>query len=393
MRARLLVLVVLGVLAATPACGLAAGWSTVSLPRHTGLAAVSCLSTRWCMARGGWGTRQQVGHWNGSRWTVSTNVPSPKGASVAAVTCRSARFCVAVGQLFPRETQPITPLVERWDGHRWTAGTAPEPGPVSGYRGVNARLSAVACPSTTLCFAVGQAVPFGAGSAPGAPLIERWNGSRWTRVNAPVAGAPLTSISCPTSRSCSAVGGFEHEVGTPNANNQEVEYPSVVELWDGRAWSRGSVSTPSGTTGALLGVSCTRAATCLGVGNVFEPAVGAAPGDPTGTDQAIAATGNGSAFAASPLAFPPSVYRAPAPAGNPATVLTAISCASSRSCAAIGRYVATNGALGPLAATWNGTSWTQVALRRGPVALTSLSCPVSRWCMAVGDGIAERFAT
>lgn len=391
MRVRLLVLVVLGILATSaPAPALAGGWSSVSLPRHAGFATVSCTSTRWCLARGGWGDRAQLGRWNGSRWTVSTNVPNPKGATVIAVTCRSPRFCVAVGQLSPRETQPVSPLVERWDGHRWTAGTAPKPAAARGSRGVNARLNAVACPSAKLCFAVGQAVPFGAGAAPGAPLIERWNGARWSLVSAPTAGAPLTSISCPTSRSCTAVGGFEHEVGTPNANNQQIQYPSVVEHWDGRSWSVGSLSAPPGTLGGgLLGISCTQAHACLGVGDAFEPAADNAPGGPTGDDQAIAAPGDGAAFTASTLAFPPSVYRSPASA-PPTTVLSAISCASATSCAAVGRYAATSGALGPLAATWNGITWTQIALRRGPVALTSVSCPRREWCMAVGGGIAER---
>jgi len=392
-RIRLLLPLIVGIVAGlAPACALGAGWSTMSLPRHPGLDAVSCTSSRWCMARGDWRSREQVGRWNGRRWTVGTNVPNPKGATVAAVTCRSTRFCVAVGQLFPRETTPVDPLVERWDGHRWTSGTAPKPAPPRGYRGVNGRLSAVACPSVRLCFAVGQAVPFGAGSAPGVPLIERWNGSRWTLVHGPSAGSPLTSISCPTSRSCTAVGGYEHETGTPAANNEQIAYPSVVEHWNGRSWSAGSASTPPGALGAgLLGISCAQGGTCLGVGSAFEPGPGYAVGNPVGSDQAIAATGNGTAFTASTLAFPSSVYRAPS-SGSPTTVLTTVSCASARSCAAVGRYAATNGALGPLAATWNGTAWTQIALRRGPVALTSVSCPVSRWCMAVGDGIAERWA-
>ncbi len=190
-----------------------------------------------------------------------------------------------------------------------------------------------------------------------------------------------------------AVGGYEHESGTADANNQQVEYPSVVEHRDGRSWPLGSVSAPAGTLGAgLLGVSCTQAATCLGVGSAFAPGPGYTPGNDGGNDQAIAAPGDGAAFTSSALPFPPSVYRGPATPAHPTTILTAVSCATSTSCAAVGRYAATNGALGPLAATWDGAAWTQVALRRGPVALASVSCPSSRWCMAVGDGIADRWS-
>ncbi|MFZ1994376.1 MAG: hypothetical protein WAU75_09715 [Solirubrobacteraceae bacterium] len=323
---------------------------------------------------------------------MSTDVPDPRGAGVAAVSCRSMTSCVAVGERLPRETRPVDPFIERWDGHRWRIETAPKPAAPSGYRAVNARLDAVACPSATLCFAVGQAVPFGAGNAPGVPLIEHWNGSRWTLAGEPTAAAPLTSISCPSTHACTAVGGFEHVLGAPDANNQQVEYPNVVEHWNGSSWDLGSVSTPAGTLGdGLLGVSCTRALACLGVGSGFEPGPGYAPGTDAGTDQAIAAPGDGSAFSASTLAFPPSAYRSPSLTGNPTTVLFAISCAASTLCAAVGGYNATNGAVGPLAATWNGSTWTQIALRRGPVQLGSVSCPTPRWCMAVGNTIAERW--
>lgn len=300
--------------------------------------------------------------------------------------------CVAVGDRFPRETRPVDPLIERWDGHRWRVQTAPKPAAPEGYRAVNARLAAVSCPSATLCFAVGQAVPFGTGNAPGVPLIERWDGSRWTLVHGPTAPSPLRAISCPSTRACTAVGGFEHAVGSPDANNEQVEYPNVVERWNGRSWTLGSMSIPAGTLGAgLLGVSCTRPSACLGVGSGFAPGPGYAPGSDGGTDQAIAAPGDGSAFLASSLAFPSAVYRSSSTAGtDPMTVLNAISCAASTSCVAVGGYTATNGAIGPLVAIWNGLTWTQSAQRHGPVQLVSVSCPTPRWCMAVGT-IAERW--
>jgi hypothetical protein len=78
-------------------------------------------------------------------------------------------------------------------------------------------VEAVACPSSSLCFAVGHAVAFGAGNALGVPLIERWDGHRWNRVPSPPATGPFTSISCPSAHECTAVGGFENAVGTPTA--------------------------------------------------------------------------------------------------------------------------------------------------------------------------------
>ena len=356
------------------------------MPRDDGLAGLSCLTTRWCEAVGGWRSKLQVGHWNGVRWSLGSDIPSPPGAALSALTCRSAHSCVAVGELFPHETKPINPLIERWDGRQWHVEAVPKPAAPAGYRGgVNTRLMAAACPGARLCFAVGQAVPFGAGNAPGVPLIERWDGRRWRLMGSPSgAGAPLQSISCTSTRACTAVGGFEHEVGSPDANNQQLEYPTTIERWNGRSWSLGSLAAPSGSGGAgLLGVACTSASTCLGVGTEVQAG--------TYIHQAIAAPGNGLTFDGSALAYPSSAYRGGT--GSPETALLGVACAPTDSyfCAAVGTYNATNGAIGPLAAIWNGSSWTQVALRRGPVELSSVACPALGWCMALGGAIAEKF--
>jgi hypothetical protein len=90
------------------------------------------------------------------------------------------------------------------------------------------------------------------------------------------------------------------------------------------------------------------------------------------------------------LSYPPDVYRSPS-TQNPQTALNAIACQTSAWCAAVGTYVASNGAIGPLAAVWNGSTWTQTVLRRGPAALESIACPGLGWCMAVDGTIAERF--
>ena len=393
-RLRLSLLLVLAFLLVSAAAASAAAWSIVPLPRHSGLSAISCRSTRWCEAIGSWQNRLRVSHWNGARWSVSSALPDPREASMLGITCRSTRACVAVGELFRREYQPRRSLIERWDGRRWHVESTPKPAAPKGYRGVNTSFRAVACPGAELCFAVGQAVPLGAGNAPGVPLIERWDGRRWHLVHGPAAGAPLTSISCISTRSCSAVGGVEHVVGTSAANNQQVEYPTTVQRWNGSAWSLGSFRPPAGVDGAgLLGVSCASAHRCLAVGNQ-ETTVTDGGIAYQGVDQAIAGSGDGSVFTASPLAFPGSVYRGgTGSATPPATVLTSIACAPSNanSCAAVGGYRADNAAIGPLVASWNGWSWTQVPLRRGPVQLTSVSCPALGWCMAVGGGIAERY--
>ncbi len=380
-----------------PAVASAGTWRTVNLPRHTSLSGISCMETNWCEAVGGWQNKLEVAHWNGRSWSVTTKLPNRRWSSLSAITCRSSRSCVAVGDLALGRFKPVDPLIERWDGRRWHIESAPKPHPRRGYRAVNTRLYGVVCPGRNLCFAVGQGVPFGAGNAPGVPLIERWDGRRWHLMSgARGAQSPLYSISCTSARACTAVGGYENEVGTPEANNQQIEYSSTVERWDGHRWTLGTLTVPSGASGdGLLGVACSERSVCLGVGSEFEPGPDYAPGNDGGTDQAIAAwpASNGTAFSASSLAFPADAYRGPA-SGNPKTKLGAVSCAPTNPdfCAAVGTYSATNGAIGPLAAIWNGSTWTQVALRRGPVFLGSVSCPALGWCMAVGSTIAERWS-
>jgi hypothetical protein len=108
-----------------------------------------------------------------------------------------------------------------------------------------------------------------------------------------------------------------------------------------------------------------------------------------GADRAIAGAWSGGSWSTGALALAPGLTRStPTPTRD---WLYGISCASARACAAVGQYVASNGDIGPLAARWNGSSWTQTVLRRGPVGLTSVSCPSASWCMAVGP-VAERYA-
>ncbi len=118
MLRRLAFLAIMPLTAVLPQAASAAGWSAVPLPRHTTLSSVSCRSARWCEAIGGWQNRLQVAHWNGTRWSVSSDLPDPRGSVLFGLTCHPINSCVAVGELFPHEYQPINSLIERWHGQR-----------------------------------------------------------------------------------------------------------------------------------------------------------------------------------------------------------------------------------------------------------------------------------
>ena len=103
-------------------------------------------------------------------------------------------MCVAVGTVQAlNESQIDRPLTERWDGLRWSTQRA------------SAIASAVSCPASTSCTAVGVQPPLVDG--------EHWNGRRWTSHTLLVPGTrtlgwSLDAVSCPSPAICIAVGGL-----------------------------------------------------------------------------------------------------------------------------------------------------------------------------------------
>ncbi len=316
----------------------AARWSLHLLSRPTGfgqrsLSGVSCPTPTWCVAVGMTVARPGpelplIEQWNGAQWSRQ---PSPRlaGASLAAVSCTSARSCVSIGsigthglverlhrgvwtgRLLPRSLTSIScsaattctavggKLAFRWDGRRWRSQRTARPRR-SALGGV--ALQAVSCPSERSCLAVGNN---GCES-----LAERWNGSRWADLRTPDAGdctkrgtgAPsFTGISCASPRACIAVGTIQP------LNESQIDRP-LTERWNGLRWS---MQRTGEVTSAL---SCPAAGSCIAVG-VQPPLVNAE-------------RWNGIHWTAQPLPVP----RTPELGWS----LNAVSCASSTSCIAVG---------------------------------------------------------
>ena len=241
-------------------------WSIMTSPNPTGafqtqLIGVSCPSTTNCFAVGYFQhgssprfTKTLVEHWDGKRWSIMTS-PNPKSSAnsfLNGVSCR-ATTCFAVG--FTRVPNSLT-LVEHWDGIRWSIMKSPNP---AGSQ--HASLGGVSCPITTSCFASGGA-QFSSGPK---TLIERWNGHKWSIMTSPnPTHASIGTISCSSTASCVAVGnywagGAAYAVGAIGK--------SLAERWDGHTWSVMNTPNPThATVTGLIGVSCPTPAQCFAVG-------------------------------------------------------------------------------------------------------------------------------
>ncbi len=353
---------------ATPAPGAVSG-------AGNSLADVSCVGSGVCFAVGSSslsdgvenGTSPLLERWNGRGWSLVQKSSKNHVEALSGVSCVSAHACVAVG--FVNDTgsgalDGSVPVVERWNGRRWISGRAPVPQGASGTE-----LTSVSCSTRSSCIAIGATIPRRCkGSCSPPPLLERFDGSRWSiqplgkALVAP--GVTLSHISC-TGRTCIAIG---QRKGRP-----------FVARWNGRAWSRLRFSIPSGGVEPVLGdVSCASAANCTADGHV---GVGAGCLQPTGACKGmpLVERWNGRLW---------SIQSVPQPVGETGGTLNGVSCAPRRGCVAVGSYSNTSGGMA-LAVHGIGSVWTveQSADLVYPAEggwLTGVSCTSATACVAVG---------
>jgi hypothetical protein len=233
----------------------------------------------------------------------------------------------------------------------WLVQSSPNPsGSTSNY------LQNVSCHGVRTCVSVGYTE---VSNSTELPLVERWDGKTWVIQDTPSLvrpnGSPLNGVSCVSSRLCIAVGGSAFYDGT------------LAERWNGKVWTVLSTPNPNGNSG-LGAVSCTSARSCMAVG-------GNGAGAPNlGT---LAEQWNGKTwFALSTLN----------PDGEQWSAFSDVSCASPKSCMAVGSYFNADNEALSLGEYWNGREWsispTQDA---GPgTQLYGVACTSVKACIAVG---------
>jgi hypothetical protein len=248
--------------------GVAASWS-----------AVSCAGVGSCMVIGG-----QSLVWNGASWTLQAAPPG----SATAVSCTSSASCMAVGWQSVG-TGGDAPTAASWDGAAWSAMSIPSPTADSFLLGVS-------CSGTASCTAVGyQGLP----SGDAANLVESWDGGAWAVVPSPTpsgtADSALNGVACVSSTNCVAAGRYFVSGGG---------YVTLVEAWDGSAWTIASSPSPS-TENILQAVACVSTAWCTAVG-FYGPVGTNMPLAEVGR-QAAAATTTSLSASANPVAAGQSV--------------------------------------------------------------------------------------
>lgn len=350
-------------------------WSQVTVPMPSGaeasrLRSVGCVSSSSCTAVGSQhgsagGHKTFVINWNGTAWAhvATPNVAEATAQDLADIACSSSSSCMAVGA-YQTQEETIKTMTMRWNGSSWWIVAAPNPG------GMFDSLTAVACPSSSICLAIGTYE----GSRGVLPMAVSWDGSSWTQGNveeltedsdADIFDTSLGGVSCSSTTDCVAVGAYATQNGI--GGSPESEEHGLHELtirFNGTAWARPSEDAP---TGSINGVSCPDEATCIGVGS------GDAPDDGIGTvNQAWLMQG----AEWKPLSMP---------SPESSKVLMDISCSAADACTAVGANTSTGKFL---VERWNGTSW---SAQTPPVpstgsghTLASVSCPSASSCTGVG---------
>jgi hypothetical protein len=266
----------------------AAGWATVnsynsSSSQDNHLTSVTCLTATNCMAAGNYlGTKNQtlIETYNGSSWSNGSGVNAGSGQSnfLNGITCVASNDCWAVGYYCtttgtcPHDNGPYwQTLIEHYNGTSWSVTTSPNQSTTQ-----DNILNGVTCASSSLCWAVGQycertdkrQCTQGASNS-WQPLIEKWDGTSWTRVieatNSTSKNHDLTSVYCSSTSDCWAVGYYCNTTGTCPAAG--VAYQTLIEHWTGSTWSIvTSANTGSTLENELNGVTCSSTSVCWAVG-------------------------------------------------------------------------------------------------------------------------------
>jgi hypothetical protein len=313
-------------------CG---AWKTVASPAgKINLTAVAAVASNDVWAAGqtvaDGGLRSLIEHWNGSSWTKATLPASNTYQAINGLAAIASDDVWSVGYASTDvSNRPYRPLVMHWDGSAWTVQPylAP-PGADS-----SALVSATGDGAGGL-LAVGYAVFAGQKRT----LVEHFDGTAWSVLPSPSPGTEASALldvvmdsSAPAT--ATAVGYRSDGYG----------YDTLVERWDGTAWTVEAGEDPADVDNVLTSVTATPSGGPWSVGYAVDSAWSP---DPYRTLVQRAGESGWSDV--------------PSPDGAGTTsLLDGVSFSSADDGWAVGaRYSLAEGGYRPLIEHWDGTGWT-----------------------------------
>jgi hypothetical protein len=189
-------------------------------------------------------TTPLVERWDGHRWSIVATPAMPFGGELTDIVSLAPDNAWAVGDQFitSQASQDTTggSVIEHWDGHTWKMLADPTD-PVVNY--ANTRLAQLAALSPTDIWAVGA---YSAATDTG--IIVHWDGQRWSEVShpSPARNGGFTAIAAVTANDIWVAGGntngsyssFEHwngeqwqSVPAPSANITSISAASANDIW------------------------------------------------------------------------------------------------------------------------------------------------------------------
>lgn len=262
----------------------------------------------------------------------SASPAGPPVGDLRGVACPTPSMCFAVGG----------PMVEQWTGTQWAI--------VNDVVGAGSNLNGITCPSATMCIAVGDTTTHGVTTA----LTEIWNGSSWSTVASPAGVARLNEIACTSTTHCFALESY---------------LADLVE-WNGTAWSTPTTPALPPSSG-FFNLTCASTTWCFVVGAKYV----------SGNNLTLVEQWNGTTW---------TIATTPTPSGTGA-YFNDVSCPTAMMCVAVGESQSVStGKAHTFAAHWNGTSWSVVTTPTPSSTsvspnLVGVSCSSTSDCFAISD--------
>lgn len=267
---------------------------------------------------------ESKGHWSASAMPLPSNADTTRLPTIAALSCPDLGHCVIVGDYVVR-----TGASEAFVVTEKASGFAVAEAPLPGRANRAAALSGVGCSTAGACIAAGYVVN-SAGVREPLVVSDTAGSLRAVAVTLPAGAsgkpqAELDAVSCGHEAACVALGSY---LGPKSGRL------GVIETDSKGRWSTARMPAPSGANGTnpapqIGGVVCKVGNYCMAVGRYT---------DATGKQQGLALLEESGRWSAATL--PGTLDKGP--------VVSAVSCVSDTSCAAVGHYTPATGRSGYL---------------------------------------------